>query len=95
MFNCRTAGICSSSFHALCANLTSMRGLDGINCRLVDLSTFEPLELRMGDTRVLKLYEPSPTPILYVEPAQNMVGRVLIMHLFLDGNPTPTILMAM
>jgi hypothetical protein len=40
---------------------------------------------------VIKLYEPSPTPCLYVAPAEDMVGRVLLMPLFLAGNATPTI----
>ena len=38
-----------------------------------------------------KLYEPSPTPCLYVAPAANMVGRVPLIPLFLAGNSTPTI----
>ena len=38
-----------------------------------------------------KLYEPFPTPCLYVAPAANMVGRVPLMPLFLAGNSTPTI----
>ena len=40
---------------------------------------------------MIKLYEPSPTPCLYVAPAKNMVGRVPLMPLFLAGNATPTI----
>ena len=39
----------------------------------------------------VKLYEPSPTPCLYVAPAENMVGRVPLIPLFLAGNKTPTI----
>jgi hypothetical protein len=38
-----------------------------------------------------KLYEPMPTPCLYVAPAANMVGRVPLIPLFLAGNLTPTI----
>ena len=38
-----------------------------------------------------KLYEQSPTPCLYVAPAENMVGRVPLIPLFLAGNSTPTI----
>ena len=34
---------------------------------------------------------PSPTPCLYVAPAENMVGRVPLIPLFLAGNSTPTI----
>ncbi len=40
---------------------------------------------------MVKLYEPSPTPCLYLAPAENMVGRVPLMPLFLAGNTTPTI----
>ncbi len=45
----------------------------------------------MEDTRVIKLYEPSPTPCLHVADVQNMVGRVPLIPLFLAGNSTPTI----
>jgi hypothetical protein len=45
----------------------------------------------MEDLGVVKVYEPSPTPCLYVDPAENMVGRVPLMPLFLAGNATPTI----
>ena len=45
----------------------------------------------MEDAGVVKLYEPSPTPCLYVAPAENMVGRIPLMPCFLDGNATPTI----
>ncbi len=45
----------------------------------------------MEDAGVIKLYEPSPTPCLYVAPAENMVGRIPLMPCFLDGNATPTI----
>ena len=38
-----------------------------------------------------KLYEPSPTPILYVAPCENMLGRVPLFPCFLQGNATPTI----
>ena len=38
-----------------------------------------------------KLYEPSPTPILYVGPCENMLGRVPLFPCFLQGNATPTI----
>ncbi len=40
---------------------------------------------------MVKLYETSPTPCLYVAPAENMVGGVPLMPLFLAGNATPTI----
>ena len=62
---------------------------------LVFFNTFEELNLPikgpMEDSSVIKLYEPSPTPCLYVAPAENMVGRVPLMPLFLAGNSTPTI----
>ncbi len=45
----------------------------------------------MEDTEVVKLYEPFPTPCLYVAPAENMVGRVPLMPLFLAGNAIQTI----
>ena len=38
-----------------------------------------------------KLYEPSPTPILYVGLVANELGRVPLMPFFLLGNSTPTI----
>ena len=50
-----------------------------------------PINGPMEDSGVIKLYEPSPTPCLYVAPAENMVGRVPLMPLFLAGNSTPTI----
>jgi hypothetical protein len=45
----------------------------------------------MEEAGVIKLYEPSPTPCLYVAPTENMVGRVPLIQLFLAGNSTPTI----
>ena len=45
----------------------------------------------MEDAGVTKLYEPPPTPCLYVAPAANMAGRVPLIPLFLAGTPTPTI----
>jgi hypothetical protein len=62
---------------------------------LVFFNTFEELNLPikgpMEDSGVVKLYEPSPTPCLYVAPAENMRGRVPLVPLFLAGNATPTI----
>ncbi len=62
---------------------------------LVFFSTFEELKLPikgpMEDAGVIKLYKPSPIQCLYVDPAQNMVGRAPLIPLFLDGNSTPTI----
>jgi hypothetical protein len=43
------------------------------------------------ESGVVKLYDPSPTPCLYVAPAQNMVGMVPLIPLFLAGNSTLTI----
>ena len=45
----------------------------------------------MEAVEVQKLYEPSPTPILYVGLVTNVLGRVPLMPLFLQGNSTPTI----
>ena len=76
-------------------NRTYKKGPDDIECTLVFFSTFEELTLPfkgpMEDAGVVKLYEPSPTPCLYVAPVQNMVGRVPLIPLFLAGNSTPTI----
>jgi hypothetical protein len=70
-------------------------GPDDLLFNLVFFSTFEELKLPirgpMEDAGVVKLYEPSPTPCLYVAPAENMVGRVPLIPLFLAGNKTPTI----
>jgi hypothetical protein len=49
------------------------------------------LALHLEDAGVVKLYEPSPTQCLYVAHARNMVGRILLMPCFLDGNATPSI----
>ena len=68
---------------------------DDLFRELVFFNTFEELHLPikgpMEDSGVVKLYEPSPTPCLYVAPVENMVGRVPLMPLFLAGNSTPTI----
>ncbi len=50
-----------------------------------------PIKGPMEDLGVVKLYEPSQTQCLYVDHAQNMVGRIPQMPCFLDGNTTPTI----
>jgi hypothetical protein len=50
-----------------------------------------PIKGPMKDAGVVKLYEPSPTPSLYVALAANMVGRIPLMPCFLDGNTTPKI----
>jgi len=76
-------------------NPTYKSGPDDLVFELVFFSTFEELKLPikgpMEDAGVIKLYEPSPTPCLYVAPAGNMVGRVPLIPLFLAGNSTPTI----
>jgi hypothetical protein len=45
----------------------------------------------MEDAGVIKLYEPSPTPCLYVAPVEKMEGRAPLIPPFLAGNLTPTI----
>ena len=68
---------------------------DDIPYHMVFFSTFEELKLPisgpMERAGVVKLYEPFPTPCLYVAPAACMVGRVPLIPLFLAGNSTPTI----
>ena len=68
---------------------------DDIQVQLMFYSTFEVLDLpssgQMETRRVVKLYEPSPMPILYVGPVSNVLGRFPLMPLFLRGNSTPTI----
>ncbi len=73
-------------------------GPDYLRYDLVFLSTFKeltfPIKGPMDNARVIKLYEPSPTPCLhrlYVALAANMVGRIPLMPCFLDGNATLTI----
>ncbi len=79
-------------------NRTYKSGPDDIVYTLVFFSTFEKLKLPIkgpmedaGVIKLIKLYEPSPTPCLCVADVQNMVGRVPLMPLFLAGNSTPTI----
>ncbi len=68
---------------------------DDLLRELVFFNTFEELNLPikgpMEDAGVVKLYEPSPTPCLYVAPAESMVVRAPLMLLFLAGNASPTI----
>ena len=58
-------------------------------------STFEPMVLPGGGPMeamgVQKLFDPSPTPILYVGLAAYVLGRVPLMPLLLLDNFTPTI----
>ncbi len=62
---------------------------------IVFVSTCEeftfPIKGSMEDAGVIKLYEQPPTPFFCVAPARNLVGRVPLIPLFLDGNSTPTI----
>ena len=71
-------------------------GPDDLLFNLVFFSTFEELDLPihgpMEATGVLKLYEPSPTPCLYVAPIDHVLRRVPLFPLFLAGNSTPMIL---
>ena len=68
---------------------------DDLSYHMVFFSTFEELKLPisglMESAGVTKLYEPFPTPCLYVAPAAWMVSRVQLIPLFLAGNSTPTI----
>ena len=57
---------------------------------VLDLTGSGQMEIRR-DGRVVKLYEPSPTPILYVGPVSNGFGQVPLMTLFLRENSTQTI----
>ena len=63
---------------------------------LVFFSTFEELKLPATGpmdraSATTKLYEPSPTPILYVASCDLMLGRVPLFPCFMHGNATPTI----
>jgi hypothetical protein len=70
-------------------------GPDDLLFNLVFFSTFEELQLPihgpMEDAGVIKLYDPSPIPCLYVAPVANVLGRVPLIPLFLAGNSTRTI----
>ena len=69
--------------------------VDDIQVQLMFYSTLEPMVLPGGGSMeamgVQKLYEPSPTPILYVGLVADVLGRVPLMPLFLLRNSTPTI----
>ena len=62
-------------------------GEDDIQVQLMRYSTFKVLDLPCSgpmETRcVVKLYKPSPTPILHVGPVSDLLGRVPLMPLFL------------
>ena len=70
-------------------------GLDDLLYHLVFFNTFEELKLPikgpMEDAGVIKLYEQSPTPCLYVAPVENITGRVPLIPLFLAGYSTLTV----
>ena len=70
-------------------------GKDDIQVQLMLYSTFEVLDLLrsglMETRRVVKLYEPSPTPILYVGSVSNVLRQLPLMPLFIRWNSTPTI----
>ena len=55
-------------------------GTDNILVDLIFFSTFEDLDLScfcpMEANQVHKLYEPLPTPVLYVGPVNNLLGRL-------------------
>ena len=73
---------------------TWTRGPDDIEACLAFFSTFEELKLPTTgpmDHATSKLYEQSPTPILYVALCENMLGRVPLFPCFLQDNATPTI----
>ena len=59
-------------------NKTYRTGPDDLLYHLVFFNTFEELRLPikepMEDAGVIKLFEPSPTPCLYVAPVENMSG---------------------
>ena len=71
------------------------RSEDGLAVQLMFYSTFEVLDLPgsgpMESRGIVKVYGPSPTPILYVGPVSNVLGPVSLMPLNLLGNSTPTI----
>ena len=78
----------------LTKNNSWVLGLADIEAHLVFFSTFEELKLPATgpmDHATTKLYEQSPTLILYVAPCDLMLGRVPLFPLFLNGNSTPTI----
>jgi hypothetical protein len=66
-------------------------GPDDLLYHLVFFNTFEELKLPikgpMEDAGVIKLYEPSPTPCLYVAPVENITGRVPFSPCFWRATP--------
>ncbi len=71
-------------------NKTYKTGLDDLLYHLDFFNTFKelksPIKGPIEDSGVIKLYKPSLTLCLYLAPAQNMVGRVPLIPLFLAGN---------
>jgi hypothetical protein len=71
-------------------NATCKTSPDDTTHSFVFFSIFESLDLPikgpMEDAGVTKLYEPSPTPCLYVAPAANTVDMNPLISLFLAGN---------
>ena len=68
------------------------RGPDDIKACLVFFSAFEELKLPATgpiDSATTKLYEQSPTPIMYVAPCEFMLSRVPLVPCSLQGNATP------
>ena len=67
-------------------------GPNDIKACLVFFSAFEELKLQASgpiDSATTKLYEQSPTPIMYVAPCELMLGRVPHFPCSLQGNATP------
>ncbi len=87
--------VCRDDVHATNKYRHFIKCTNYIRYHLVFFSTFEELKLPidgpMERAGMTKLYEPSPAPCLHVAPDTCMVGRVLLMPLFLAGNSTPTI----
>ena len=86
---------CSFRPRGASASLRSTRGPDDITCSLVFFNIFDDLLLRtkgvMEDSGVRRLYEPYPTPSLYVGLVTDILGRAPLMPCFMAGNSTPTI----
>jgi hypothetical protein len=76
-------------------NRTHKTGPNDIIYTLVFFSTFEELKLHikgpMEDAGVIKLYEPSPTPLPLRGRCPEYGGQSASYALFLAGNSTPTI----
>ena len=68
---------------------------DDLLFNLVFFSSFEELNWLikgpMEDAGVVRPYEPSAIPCVYVAPDENLVGRVPFIQLFLAGNTNLTI----